>query len=396
MIKVVICDGAGSIQLPRPSPEMRGMLEDLPNLGIELAVASNGFRGQVERNFRAAGLDIPRIIVTRQDMGVAKPSPKFVYRVRDLAGVALNEIVYIGDSDGTDSLCAINAKVLPFAAHYSTSGKPMEYGLPVPHPTAFHQYLATFGKQKAPYFGWNFDEKCPDSDLPVLVRVLFGDHGSLGITQPLKTILKDQRSVAIGRYDIPLATILFQYLVSQSYLSGIIHDVDWITIYPGHKANSVNPLLKTFSSYLAKAFTQRFIPDLLIRHAEAPKSQFIPGDKRSIFNQFQTIMVNDAHQRRLKYKSGKTILVLDDFTTSGCSLETARRMLLQAGAKQVVGMAVAKYRQTHTVTRITRDWNPYEPCTLTEEDIEVANQCGNANQVADAYFHDSIWSRYSR
>lgn len=395
MIKVVICDGAGSIELPKPSPEMYELLDDLPRLGIELAVASNDLRSRIERRFRQADLDIPGIIVTSQDIGIRKPSPNFVYAIQDATGVGLNEMVYLGDDDKTDIFCAINAQVLPFAARYSQSGKAMNYGIPVCQPKAFHQYLATFGTQDAPYFGWNYNGRCADTGKPIHVHVLFGDHGSLGLTHLLKRVLKDQQSTPVGRFQIELATILFQYFVSQLYLSGMTHDVDWITIYPSHREDRTNPLLEEFSTYLTQSFRQKFVPDLLIRHTDAQKSQRTPGDRRSIYNQFQTIMVNDEYQRKLD-RGDKTVLVLDDFTTSGCSLETARRMLLQAGVQQVIGVAIAKYRQTYTVSHITQTWNPYKPCDLFEGDIQVSNIYGSGNPVADHYFGNIIWPQYGR
>jgi hypothetical protein len=316
--------------------------------------------------------------------------------IRDLADVELRQIIYIGDDDATDAFCSINARVLPFAAHYSNSGRAMNYGLPVPQPIAFHQYVRTFGMQNSPYFGWSYDGICSDTSTPIQVRVLFGDHSEMGITPSLKKLLKQQGAVKVGPYNIDLATLVFHYLVSQSYFSGITHAVDWITIYPGHEIGSTNPLLAAFSTYLTKSFRNRFIPDLLVRHRDAPESKSVPGNERKIIDQFRTIVVNDAYRSKIAHGGGKTVLVLDDFTTSGSSLEVARRMLLQAGAKQVIGIAVAKYRQTHTFTRITRRWNPYEPCTLSADDIQVISKYGTANHHADHYFHSTIWPQYSQ
>lgn len=91
---------------------------------------------------------------------------------------------------------------------------------------------------------------------------------------------------------------------------------------------------------------------------------------------------------------GKRILVLDDFTTYGYSLETARRMLLQAGAQRVVCLTIAKYRSNHSVTSISTSWGPFTPCSLQKKDITVFELRGEANQVSDEYFRRNIWEFY--
>lgn len=82
-------------------------------------------------------------------------------------------MVFLGDDDKTDILCAINASVLPFSSHYSPAGKP-EYGLPVDSPVTFARYLETYGMQDAPFFGWVVKEP----NLLVEVYAVIGDHGT--------------------------------------------------------------------------------------------------------------------------------------------------------------------------------------------------------------------------
>lgn len=182
MIKVIIFDGEGTLQLPNPSEEIRSLVTLLPQMDIIMAVASNGSRSEVETRFNLSGLPLPKIIVTPSDLGLnragkyfKKPSPEFVYQIRNIAQVALNEIMYVGDDDNTDALCAINAGVLPLTAKYSTSTKPKEYGFPISTPGNLVDYIKKFAKQDTPYFGWVFQ----DDSLSVDIRALFGDQGEL-------------------------------------------------------------------------------------------------------------------------------------------------------------------------------------------------------------------------
>lgn len=392
MIKVLVCDGDGTLSLSNPSSQVKQLLQALPGLGIQLAVASNApNRLTVENRFQRAGLPIPNVIVTRAEIGTPKPSPDFIYRIRAETGANLNEIVYIGDDDKTDAFCAINAKVLPFTAHYSTSGKPMDYGLPVPSVEALLDYLSTYAHQSPPYFGWNFNGDCSDTKTNISIYALFGQHGDLGLTRPLTRLLKNREDVVVGVKNNHLGSILFHYAVSQTYLSGLIQEIDTVTVYPGHNINSLNPVLATFSADFPKFFKQKQMPQLLVRHTDSADSRLTPGAKRDIYEQFRTIHVNPEYERTIREKS---ILVLDDFTTSGCSFETARRMLLQAGARRVVGLAIAKWGMDYTVTRISRGWNPFEPCDLDKSEITTFRLNGSLNNQADEYFHEKIWLIY--
>ena len=221
------------------------------------------------------------------------------------------------------------------------------------------------------------------------IRVLLGNHE--GLTPILRAILKDQRDIKIGRdSSVYISYILFHYFVSQCYLSGLIENIDWITVYPGHTRGSLNPILQTFSRYIAQMFRDRFIPDLIVRHQDAPKSQY-QGVNRDIFDQFRTIQLNEQYKEKIRDKSN---LVLDDFTTYGYSLETVRRMLLQANAAHVACLSMAKYRREYASTRISKSWDPFSPCTLTRGDIRVLNMNGTFNNAADEYFRSNIWEHY--
>jgi hypothetical protein len=386
MIKVVVCDGDGTLQLPYPSEGIRNLIGTLPSLDIKLAVVSNNRKSAIERSFHTAGLQLPELIVTSAEIGVKKPSPEFVYRIRDLASVDLHEIIYLGDDDRTDMFCAINARILPVAAKYSNAQ--MQYGLPIASPEEFQVYLEIFGRQAPPYFGWSCSTNCMDTRADIDVRALLGNHG--GLTSTLEMVLKHQRNITIGSKNTPVRAILFHYFLSQCYLSGLIAQMDWITVYPGHRVGSLNQVLQVFSAYTTKMFRDRFIPDLIIRHQDAPKSQY-QGSNRNIFDQFRTIHVNPKYRDRIQDKS---ILVLDDFTTYGYSVETARRMLSEAGSEKVVCLAMAKFRSHYTRARITKPWDPFAPCTLTMSDISLIPYRGEFNDTTDEYFKNNIWQHY--
>ncbi len=388
MIKVLVCDGDGTLGLPNPSRDIRNLLAALETSGIQLAVATNNQRRLIERNFQRAGLASPSIIVTRQDIGQPKPSPEFLRRIARLCKVNLHEMVYIGDDDKTDIFCAINAGVLPLAAKYSKSPTTIEYGLPVNHPKVLQDYLVVYGKQEDPYFGWDYNNRCADTGKPIDVRALFGEHKQLGITGKLKSLLKDDEDVPVNQHGTMFSAVLFHYFINQCYQSGLMAAVDMVTVYPGHLPGNPNPVLQAFSRILALNF-RKYTPDLLVRHAAALPAHF--QAVRQIYDQFRTINVNPSHPKAVENSS---IMVIDDFTTSGNGFETARRMLLAAGASHVICVAMAKYRNEYTETQIAKKWDPYIPCTLAIDDIRTTRAEGTINDKADKFFENTVMPTY--
>jgi hypothetical protein len=383
MIKMVVCDGDGTLEIPSPSKGILTLLKKMDELNIGLAVATNSTRREIISNFKKSGLPMPSIIATPNEVGELKASPKFIRYISAQTGIKPNEMVYLGDSDKTDIFCAINSRVLPFASHYSRAGKP-KYGLPVTDPATFLRYLETYGMQNAPFFGWNLF--LPDDG--VEVYALIGQHRDMGLTDILKTFLKDRQEVLVGPKKNVFGSILFHYFLSQSYLSGIIQGINYVTVYPGHLKDSENPILGQYSDDLQKVLGKYYLPGLLTRHTSTVASHTSGAADRNIYRQLSTLQLNETYKNKIR---GKRILVLDDFTTYGNSLETARVMLLKGGAESVVGIAFAKYRNTHNLVTINSDWDPFTPFTLDADQISITEHHGNFNQKADDYFSNIIW-----
>jgi|GEM_PF-4430047 len=388
MIKVVICDGKGAVGLPSPSAAQE-IIRSLPEMQMQLAVATNDkTRALAERTFLSADLTPPSIIVTRGDIGVAKGSPLYVERIAAQAQVGKHEIVYIGDDDKTDSICALNSRVLLLSARYSNPE--MTFGLPMSSPDEFLEYLKVFGMQPEPYFGWTCRHN--GSEGVIDARSLICDHH--GLTNTLKDVLKPPHTdTPIGSRGVSLRRILLKYLISHLHMSGVSAEIDYVTLYPGSKVGKVNKLVAEFSQSLPLVFKERFLEDLIIRHLDAPTGHLQQSADRNIYDQFRTIKINDRYRKKIL---GRKILVLDDFTRDGNSLETARQMLLAAGANRVVGISFAKFKQKYWATRIVKKWDPYQPCSLAREDVASVAVSYVLNPAADLYFSQNVLGYFKR
>jgi HAD superfamily hydrolase (TIGR01662 family) len=81
-------------------PDVRPSLAGLKRTGLWVALAGNqtAKAGDLLRK-----LDLPvDQVATSADWGVAKPDPGFFERVAEMAGVALNELLYVGDHRDND------------------------------------------------------------------------------------------------------------------------------------------------------------------------------------------------------------------------------------------------------------------------------------------------------
>ena len=52
--------------------------------------------------------------------------------------------------------------------------------------------------------------------------------------------------------------------------------------------------------------------------------------------------VKDAFQAEEKIVSGRSVLIIDDVTTSGATMDACASALLQAGAREVYGLTLAR------------------------------------------------------
>jgi hypothetical protein len=174
------------------------------------------------------------------------------------------------------------------------------------------------------------------------------------------------------------ATFWGRLLAARVYFSGLVDEINYITAYPGHSPHSRQTVIADALTILAQSLHHQFLPDLIVRHAKAQKSQSARATGRTvdIQNQLSTIHLNRFPKKGLDgtpYKNnpvskGKTVLLVDDICTQGNSFEAGRAFVEKTGA-EVICLSWLK--------TINRDYNavagtvplvdPYVPYTGTGE-----------------------------
>jgi hypoxanthine phosphoribosyltransferase len=141
------------------------------------------------------------------------------------------------------------------------------------------------------------------------------------------------------------ATFWGRLLASRVYFSGLVDEIDYITSYPGHSTLSKQPVVSDALTILADSLRTRYLPDLIVRHSTATKSQSARTSGQTVghANQIETIRLEklptkSKHGERYKsppIRAGKTVLVIDDICTQGNSFEAGRAYIEKTGARSI-------------------------------------------------------------
>jgi len=188
------------------------------------------------------------------------------------------------------------------------------------------------------------------------------------------------------------------FVLANAYLEGLLPAHSFFCIYPGSKRGTVSEKLKGYLDKAAKLFHGYYREDLLIRACDAPDTSIERWRARqtgseadvSIATQATTVHIGDNYRDKL---NGKNVVVFDDFTTQGMSLEWARIMLSAAGAGRIVLLTVGKYRNSHTHYELKEgiSFNPFGiNVELTSDDFVEVEQYPGVDRDVSRYFYDVI------
>ncbi|UXV85953.1 hypothetical protein IXO134_007425 [Xanthomonas oryzae pv. oryzae] len=245
-------------------------------------------------------------------------------------GVKRSEAVLLGGSE-EDMIAGVQNKLLHIRCDWY--GKQTEYGLfAAADVAAVQRFCLVFALRQHSIF-WRH----ADSELDVTAAGPFSTK-----SEAYAMFGVDARDAAKHGSGHP--EFWFLITASSLYFSGSLTGVDYICSYPGHKAAARGIEDGSQAAVLARlgqCLRINYYHDLIERHRDAEKSQFKKAYERSFLNQINTIRLNPNPHRNFSPTpnkkrvslSGKTILVVDDITTSGKSLDSARAYIEAAGGK---------------------------------------------------------------
>lgn len=253
--------------------------------------------------------------------------------------------IFILASNDADFRTAANSKVLLLGAGYSAKNNPgssaFKYGIQVSSIAGLTQFFSRFSNINSPwYFKFDLGTTCTIYALINANTFGFSRSGdAFDISDKFQQCIKQGKVT----YRDNFATY---FLMSVYQIVNTVENVDIWAIYPS-SSSSNNSDLEHFKDLARTAFNKRAKEPLFIRHAVAPKRHKSTKSNRiadGCDSQFSTMHINPYYKGKLE---GKTICVIDDFTTFGSSSESTRILLEAAGVARVIFIALGKFGQEY-------------------------------------------------
>ena len=307
-------------------------------------------------------------------------------------GVQPHETILVGN-DEEDMLAGVNNGLLLVRPEWYPGNH--EYGFEVGSISELARFCELFGLRQHPIF-WSVD------DGNLYVRSM----GPFSTRIPDFAIFgADARDAA--KYDAGERQFWFLMIVSSLYFSGLMHQVDFITAFPGHNPQSISAVRKGLDvllTTLGKCFRKDYLPDLIVRHQMAIKSQTATPAQKTFRNQLNTLHLNrrPRHYDREPPKTnirltGKRVLVVDDICTYGRSLDAARAYIEAAGGIAVLFSWLKTISSSFSHMTTDPSLRPFETNMITMEPPYQEYRYGNHIISANAPREiDRLLSAYKR
>jgi predicted amidophosphoribosyltransferase len=376
-LKVAIFDVSDTVLRKDGSavPGIATAISRLRRAGVRVAVAANERSASVADALTQAGVAVD-LVVGRDTAKAKKPSPRYCYLAGEEFDAEPHEMLYVGDNDVTDALCAVNAGVLYLAARWANAHP--QYGLPVDTPDALLRFVFRF-MMDPPRWYWVVD-RADSVGRHVHVRALLPTTRT---SSDLKAVLKEGRDIQVE--GLNFWGFLSRRLLTALALDGVLTDVDTWAWYPGHDGTPIKPRYSEAFNLASRIFRDRHVADLLVRHQSAVKlaTSRAGGVRPPFSSQVHTVHLKPAHRAAVV---DKHVLIADDFCTEGLSFEWARNLLYEAGARDVTCVSIGRYWDEYKmhVPKAGVHFDPWVPCSLGDDAFRVTTIRGNKDDAAEA------------
>ena len=314
--------------------------------GVQLALVSTNNQGMRSATNKDAQISFSASLSGEEVLG--RPYNKFkggavrIESVCNVLGIAPHTTLYLGD-DNFDYTSALHAGALFIQARW-VKHDPNVDCVCATQPSDVWRYASHY-LIHAPR--WTFSLDAPQHRFSLrallsantLSNTLFLPGNPPINRYTLIELLKDQNGAQCGQSSS--AAILFLHAMTSAKLEGIIPPYSTIAVYPSSQPGHTNPVINEMSQLASHQFMGQFHRDLIIRAVQAPKSRANKlNGTDNYLTQTNTVHLNPGKSGAIE---GKTVVVFDDFHTTGKSLDWARNLLTAAGARQVVAIALGKF-----------------------------------------------------
>ncbi|MER7178554.1 HAD family hydrolase [Streptomyces hyaluromycini] len=297
----------------------------------------------------AAGLPAPTLHLSRDDIPGTpnRGSGVWLQEAAERLKLRLNQMVLVGTSE-LDWRTGINAGVVHVFARWANhirNAKGM-ITLSADDPTDVRELLEHFFLDE-PRWAFSHDEPARSFKIRSLLPPNVRFPQAPGRTFELQDVFTRGRTISVGNQDA--RDILMLRLLSSAYLDGTLPHRSLFCVYPSSSPGQVSQQLAGFLTKAKVMVGSYYREDLLERVGQAPDTSLERWRRSrgeastadiSIGAQARTVRINPTYRGKL---TGKTVIVFDDFTTEGKSIEWARTLLTSAQVAQVIALTIGKY-----------------------------------------------------
>ena len=286
------------------------------------------------------------IVFTSSKQSKLKELPKDFHKLQVNTRFKMqSDIIVLGANDA-DCIMAFNNKLLLFSARWlledDTNHRVFKYGIGLGRPDSLTLLIDNFLEMKENPWYYKVDV----SDTTTMYSLISANTGMEKIKGDQATLVATfKEHLKEGRND-KRVHLLAYFMVSCHYNLDGLRDVNYIGIYPS-SSSTENPDLEYFKETLRHQHKIKFKQPLLLRIQPTAKRHDKGKEtrlKEGCSTQFDSIIINPALKGLLE---GKTICIIDDFTTHGTSCETVRHLFEYEKVKSIIFITLGKFSQNY-------------------------------------------------
>lgn len=252
------------------------------------------------------------------------------------------DYILVGSSD-EDLILAANKRLLIINPGWSVKQdeKPARYGITLNTPFQLLEAIRLIANQNR----WYFKLEVPENTQVLALTSANTMNRDVEYTE--RQILEGFEELLKAGDRIYFNTLYF-HLISGVMKTPELRNVEIWGTFPTSDG-TINLELEELKERCRYLTGRRMTEPLFIRHTAVEKSRNTPHQTRiehGCKKHFNSLMLNPYYNsRRIK---GKVVCVIDDYMTNGISFESARNLLLEAGARKVILLALGRYRKGAT------------------------------------------------
>lgn len=196
------------------------------------------------------------------------------------------------------------------------------------------------------------------------------DAGTYGVDAETEAAANAIRAVLKnGRSDYRNRLVL--HMMASINKTDIFSKADLFGYYPSSKStNAGEEVMAGFCRYARELFKKRLKEPLFLRHKPADSRHTQRGgDRENPLAQIESVHLNPFYRGKI---SGKTVVVFDDYLTYGVSFGWAKSLLMAAGAKSVICIALGRFGNQAREYTINIDGNdPFAPAKSKQYNCRI-------------------------